>query len=93
LLVVEQVREVEAVTLATLFGALASHCSADKLQNSAARGLACGLFCPQHPWSPQMKLIALVDIALDKARALTSLPRLPSAFICCRSSTRARMRS
>ncbi|MCW1988462.1 UNVERIFIED_ORG: hypothetical protein M2348_004247 [Sphingomonas sp. R1F5B] len=46
-LVVEQVREVEAVPLATLFDALAPHCSPVELQNSAARGLACGLFCPR----------------------------------------------
>ncbi|WP_245825123.1 HvfC/BufC family peptide modification chaperone [Sphingomonas azotifigens] len=45
-LVIEHVREVEAAPLATLFDALAPDCSAVELQTSAARGLACGLFCP-----------------------------------------------
>lgn len=47
-LVIEHVREVEAVPSAWLFDALAPYLSHFELQTSLARGFACGLFCPPH---------------------------------------------
>ncbi|WP_240610132.1 HvfC/BufC family peptide modification chaperone [Sphingomonas pokkalii] len=44
-LVVEHLREIDAVSLAALFEALAPHCSTVELQTSLARGLIYGLFC------------------------------------------------
>ncbi|OAN62264.1 HvfC/BufC family peptide modification chaperone [Sphingomonas sp. TDK1] len=44
-LVIEHVREVEAVSSASLFEALDPYLSRFELQTSLARGFACGLFC------------------------------------------------
>jgi hypothetical protein len=47
-LVIEHVREVEAVSSTWLFDALAPYLSQFELQTSLARAFACGLFCPPH---------------------------------------------
>ncbi|WP_313534771.1 putative DNA-binding domain-containing protein [Sphingomonas sp.] len=47
-LVIEHVREVEAVPSVSLFDALDPYLSLFELQTSLARGFACGLFCPPH---------------------------------------------